>query len=74
MPLMMNWGACYHMNNKVNVSKRLTLKDDWITTTKIEIPAGDGFKLVYSDKYDLKKVMAPKDFWYKAGVAVEFKI
>jgi hypothetical protein len=52
----------------------LALKDEWISTNKVEVPAGDGFKLVYSDKFDAKKLMTPKEFWYKAGVAVEFKL
>lgn len=52
----------------------MSLKDEWISTNKVEIPAADGFKLVYSDKCDAKKLLTPKDFWYKAGVSVEFKL
>lgn len=71
---MMNWGTTWKLENKVTVSSRLTLRDEWISSKKITIPAGDGFKLTYSDKCDAKKLLSPKDFWYKCGVAVEFKL
>lgn len=30
MPLMLNWGGCYHLNNKVNLTSRLSLQNEWL--------------------------------------------
>jgi len=50
------------------------MMDEWKYRSTLKIPAGNGFTLTYSDKADLKKILTPKDAWYKCGLAVELKL